>query len=71
MELLGDSVSALADDKTAVLGSVGQKVNQALQAAETRLKGILVLVRPRDVLGDVCAARVYMLVMGAPVILRM
>jgi hypothetical protein len=55
-------MSALADDETTVLRSVGQKVHQALQAAETRLKGVLILVRPGNVLGNVCTAEVIMLV---------
>lgn len=57
-------MSALADDETTVIRSVGQKVDQALQAAEARLEGILILVRPRNVLGNVRTTRVIMLVTG-------
>jgi hypothetical protein len=71
VELLGDSVSALADDETAVLGTVRQKIDQALQAAETRLKGVLILVRPGNILGNVCTARAFMLVTGVRTTLRL
>lgn len=71
VELLGDSMSALADDETAVLGSVGQKVHQALQTAETRLERILILVRPGNVLGNVCTARAFMLVTCVQTMLRL
>lgn len=47
MELLGEQVSALADDQSAVLRAVGQKVDEALEAAEARLLGVLILVSPR------------------------
>jgi hypothetical protein len=42
MELLGKLGSAFADDETSVLWTVGQEVDQALQAAETGLEGILI-----------------------------
>jgi hypothetical protein len=57
VELRGQSVSALANDETTVLRSVGKEVHQALQAAETRLEGILVLVRPRDILRNIGTAK--------------
>jgi hypothetical protein len=47
VELLGEKVSALADDQSTVLGTVGQKVDKALEAAEARLLGVLILVGPR------------------------
>jgi len=40
-------VSALADDQSTILGTVGQKVDKTLEAAEARLCGILILVSPR------------------------
>lgn len=46
MEFLREEVSALADDQSTVLGTVGQKVDKALEAAEARLKRILILVGP-------------------------
>ena len=39
-------MSALADDQSAVLGTIGQKVDKALEAAEARLLGVLILVGP-------------------------
>jgi hypothetical protein len=57
VELLGKSVSALADDETSVLGAVWQQVHETLQTAEARLEGILILVRPWDVFGDIGTAR--------------
>ncbi|KAI6759949.1 hypothetical protein HG531_013522 [Fusarium graminearum] len=39
-------VGALADDETAILVSVGEDVDETLQAAETRLERILILVGP-------------------------
>lgn len=47
MELLGEEVSAPADDQSTVLGAVGQKIDKALEAAEARLRWILILVGPR------------------------
>ena len=46
MELLGEQVSALADDQSTILRTVGQKVDKALEAAEARLLRILILVGP-------------------------
>jgi len=39
-------VSALADDQSTVLRTVGQKVDKTLEAAEARLQRILILVGP-------------------------
>jgi hypothetical protein len=39
-------VSALADDQSTILRTVGQKVDKALEAAEARLLRILILVGP-------------------------
>ena len=46
MEFLGEEVSALADNQSTVLGTVGQKVDKTLEAAEARLQRILILVGP-------------------------
>jgi len=43
VELLREEVCALADDESAVLGSVGEKVDETLKAAEAGLERILVL----------------------------
>ena len=40
-------MSALADNQSTVLGTVGQKVDKTLEAAEARLFGVLILVGPR------------------------
>jgi len=56
VELLGKLGSAFADDEATVFRAVGQEVDKALQAAEAGLERILVLVRPWNVLGDVCSA---------------
>ena len=40
-------MGALADDQSAVLWAVGQKVDKTLEAAEARLLGVLILVGPR------------------------
>ena len=44
--LLADLVAALQDQKTTVLGAVGQEVDKALDAAQTATLGVLILVRP-------------------------
>ena len=46
MEFLGEKVSALADDQSTVLRTIGQKVDKTLEAAEARLQRILILVGP-------------------------
>lgn len=51
-------MGAAADDQTAVVGAVGEKVDQALEAAEVRLLGVLILMRPRLVWGEVGAASI-------------
>jgi hypothetical protein len=57
VELLREKVSALADDQSAVLRSVGQEIDKALEAAEARLCRILVLVSPRLVCLKIFAVR--------------
>ena len=47
MKLLREQVGALADDQSAVLWTVWQKIDKTLEAAEARLCGILILVGPR------------------------
>lgn len=47
VELLAQEVRALGHDEPAVVGPVGQQVDEALEAAEARAVRILVLVRPR------------------------
>ena len=44
VEFLGELRAAFADDETSVLRTVGQEVDEALEAAEARLEGILVLI---------------------------
>jgi hypothetical protein len=44
VELLRELGAAFADDETSVLRTVGQEVDEALEAAEARLEGILVLI---------------------------
>ena len=39
-------MSALADDQSTVLRTIGQKVDKTLEAAEARLQRILILVGP-------------------------
>jgi hypothetical protein len=46
VELLGKQVSTLADDQSAVLRTVGQKVDKSLKTAEARLLWVLILVGP-------------------------
>lgn len=50
-------MTTFADDQPAVIRAVGQQVDEPLQATEARLAGILILVRPRLVLGHVGAVR--------------
>jgi hypothetical protein len=47
VELLREQVSALADDQSAVVWSIGQEVDKALEAAEAGLCRVLILVGPR------------------------
>lgn len=56
VEFFGDEVAALADDEAAVVGAVREQVHETLHAAETVLLGVLVLVRPGLVGGDIGAA---------------
>ena len=49
MKLLAEEMGTLADDEAAVIWSVRKKVNQALEATESRNLGVLVLVRPRAI----------------------
>jgi hypothetical protein len=44
VELLRELGAAFADDETSVLRTVGQEVDEALEAAEARLEGILVFI---------------------------
>jgi hypothetical protein len=37
VELLGKEVCALADNETAILGTVGEEVDETLETAEARL----------------------------------
>lgn len=55
VEFFGDEVAALADDETAVVRAVGEQVHETLHAAEAVLLGVLVLVRPGLVGGDIGA----------------
>jgi hypothetical protein len=50
-------VCALADDEAAVLGTVGEKVDETLKTAEAGLQRILVLVSPGLVGLEVFAVR--------------
>lgn len=45
----GATSTYLADNETTIVVAVGQKVDETLQAAEARLLGVLVLVRPGGV----------------------
>jgi hypothetical protein len=55
VKFLGEQVSALADDQSTILRTVGQKVDKTLEAAEARLCGILILVGPRLVCLEIFA----------------
>lgn len=46
VEVLAAQVRAFAHDQAAVVGPIGQQIDQALQAAEARARAVLVLVRP-------------------------
>lgn len=46
MELLGKQMSTLTNDQTAVVRPVRKEINQALEAAEPWLRGVLILVWP-------------------------
>lgn len=56
VEFFGDEVAALTDDETTVVGAVGEQVHETLHAAEAVLLGVLVLVRPGLVGGNIGAA---------------
>lgn len=56
VEFFGNEVAALADDETAVVGTVGEQVYETLHAAEAMLLRALVLVWPGLVRGDIGAA---------------
>lgn len=49
-------MAAFADNEPAIFGSVGQEVDESLKAPKARQERVLVLVRPRNVLGDIGAA---------------
>jgi len=49
VELFTQEVSSLGHDQSAVIGTVGQEVDESLQASETRSIGVLVLMRPGSV----------------------
>jgi hypothetical protein len=53
--LLADLVATLEDKKTAIVGTVGQEVDKALDAAQTAALRVLILVRPCSVGGQVLA----------------
>ena len=56
VEFLRDVVAAFANDEAAVVGAVGEEVHETLEAAEAGLEGVLVLMGPGDVGGEVGAA---------------
>lgn len=56
VELGGEEVCARADDEAAVVGAVGEEVDEALETAEVGLCWVLVLVWPGLVGWEVCAA---------------
>ena len=56
VEFFGDEVAALADNEAAVVRAVGKQIHETLHAAEAVLLGVLVLVRPGLVGGDIGAA---------------
>jgi hypothetical protein len=51
--LLADLVTTLEDQKTTVLGAVGQEVDKALDTAQTATLRVLILVRPCSVGGQI------------------
>lgn len=57
VELCTQAVRALADDETAIIGTAGVEVDEALKTAESRLLGVLILVGPGLVLGKIGAIR--------------
>lgn len=57
VELLAQQMGALAHNQASIPVAVGEDVDQALEAAETRLLWVLILVRPRLVGFDVGAPR--------------
>lgn len=46
VELLADQMSALADNQSSIVWSVGQQVDKSLKASETRLLWVLILMWP-------------------------
>jgi len=51
--LLADLVATLENQKTTVLGAVGQEVDKALDATQTATLRVLILVRPCTVSGQI------------------
>jgi hypothetical protein len=56
VEVFREEVCAAADNETAIFGTVGEQVDETLEAAEAGLGGVLVLVGPGLVRGEVGAA---------------
>jgi hypothetical protein len=56
VEFFRKEVCAAADNETAIFGAVGKQVDETLEAAEAGLEGVLVLVGPGLVRGEVGAA---------------
>lgn len=57
VELRAQVVGALAYNETAIIGATGVEVDEALETAESRLLGVLILVGPGFVFGKVGAIR--------------
>jgi hypothetical protein len=55
VEFFGEEVTTAANNETTIIRSIGEQVHKALHAAETVLLGILVLVRPGLVGGNIGA----------------
>jgi hypothetical protein len=57
VELLTQQMTSLAHNQTTIIQSIWQKIHQTLKTSETRLLGVLVLVWPRFVRGNIRAIR--------------
>lgn len=55
MELITEEVCALADYESSILGAIGKHVDETLHDSEPRLLGVLILVRPGLVWGQIGA----------------